>query len=122
MTQYMPRKYGIESTNKFINLVKNCGEALFMALLDVVSLFTNFPALQTIVIIFNTIPDNQNKLHQKNERTVLRNLLIFCTTRTPFTHVNKDLYEQMRVSLWEVDWGQTVADLNMCVLNTEDSA
>ena len=45
MTQYMPRKYGIESTNKFINLVKNCGEALFMALLDVVSLFTNFPAL-----------------------------------------------------------------------------
>ena len=116
ITPYIPQKYSIKSTNEFISLVKNCGEAPQMASLDVESLFTNVPVMQTIEIILNNVYSNQSMPPPKIERDVLKELLILCTTRTPFTHVNGDLYEQCDGVSMGSCLGPTFAEFYMCDL------
>ena len=67
-----------------------------LASIDVESLFTNVPVLETIQIILDRVYDNRDsdlpplQLH----RGILEKLLLACTTESPFRGPDGQLYRQ----------------------------
>ena len=66
-----------------------------MASLDVESLYTNVPVLETIDIILNKVYQNENLPPPEIPRSCLKSLLSICTTESPFKHIDGTLYTQV---------------------------
>ena len=95
ITPYIPSKY-INSTVDFLQILRVLCPNAIIASLDVELLFANVPVLETIDIIFNTIYNQNNpQLPPPNiDRNKLSQLLLACTTKCPFSHINGHLYLQ----------------------------
>ena len=74
----------VESTHEFINIIKSVDKADMIASLDVESLFTNIPVIETIDIILRNVYENALIAPPLIPKNTLRDLLITCTTENPF--------------------------------------
>ena len=82
----------VESTHEFINLIKSVDNVAMIASLDVESLFTNIPIVETIDIILKNVYENELIAPPLVPKNILRDLLKTCTTENPFQNLNGDTY------------------------------
>ena len=94
ITPYMPQKYIINSTYEFLQIAKTKKNAKMMASLDVDSLFSNVPVSETIDIILSYVYNSKMK-KPVIPQEVLRELLLICTTETPFRNHDGRLFVQI---------------------------
>ena len=94
ITKYMNQEYKISSTYEYIELIKTCKNPKMLASLDVENLFTNVPVTETIEIICNKVYNHSDIPLPKIPRESMENLLIICTTKTPFRSPNGEIYLQ----------------------------
>ena len=94
ITPYLPAKYQINSTDEFLDILKATQPRGELFSIDAVSLFTNVPILQTIDIICDATYKNSQIPPPAISEANLRKLLIACTTKNPFTHIDGTLYLQ----------------------------
>lgn len=113
---YMPNRYNIKSTYDFLQLIRSVGEPGQIASLDVESLFTNIPVSQTIEIILTNVYNHSTLPPPKISENLLREMLKICTTRTPFKHVNGDIYIQREGVSMGCCLGPTFSEFYMCHL------
>lgn len=92
---YVNRKYIIQSTDEFINVLRTQVNKGTLASLDVENLFTNIPVQQTIEIILETAYNHPNLKPPTIPKHVLEEMLIVCTTHTPFKHIDGSIYRQI---------------------------
>ena len=85
-----------------------------LASLDVESLFTNVPVRETIKIILDNVYHHPTLPPPDIPPSTLEELLIICTTKTPFRNVNGDLYIQCEGVSMGSALGPTFADFYMC--------
>ena len=83
------------------------------------SLFTNVPVRETIDIIISNVYNHSNLPKPKMDENLLRDLLEICTTRTPFKHVNGDLYVQCEGVSMGSCLGPTFSEYYMCYLENK---
>ena len=95
LKQYIPTKYIISSTQEFIHTLKSTANTGILASLDVESLFTNVPVIETIEIIINRAYNQETLSPPAIPKTSLEQLLLICTTETPFQDTNGDMYIQV---------------------------
>lgn len=110
----MPQRFVVRSTYDFITLLNGSGATGKLASLDVESLFTNVPVHETIDIIINNVYNHPTLPAPKIPSETLRELLVVCTTKTPFQHINGDLYVQSEGVSMGSCLGPTFADYYMC--------
>ena len=114
--KYMPRKYTVQSTYEFITVLKDQRLNGKLASMDVESLFTNVPVLTTIDIILQNVYHHPTIPPPDFPEMIMKELLIICTTKTPFKNVNGDLYVQREGVSMGSPLGPTFADFYMCHL------
>jgi hypothetical protein len=85
----------VESTHEFINIIKSVNNAPMIASLDVESLFTNIPVIETIEIILENVYNNKVLSPPLIPKNVMRELLKTCTTENPFQDLNGDTFIQI---------------------------
>ena len=95
ITPYMQKRYMIDSTSEFIQIARTVRNPKMIASLDVESLFTNAPLLQTIDIIIESIYHHPTLKAPRIPPGILKDLLILCTTKTPFKTPDNLLYQQI---------------------------
>ena len=92
---YMNKKFMVESTYDVINILKTHNEYKILASLDVVNLFTNVPVHETIDLILQRVYHHENLAPPAHlSKEILKQLLITCTTKTPFKNIDGKLYYQ----------------------------
>ena len=74
----------VESTNEFISIINTIRNAPMIASLDVESLFTNIPVIETIEIILDYTYNNSVLSAPLIPRKIMFELLKTCTTENPF--------------------------------------
>ena len=94
ISQYIPSKYPINSTDDFLQIINLTNPTGFIASLDVESLFTNVPVHTTIEIICNYIYSHKTIPTPNILKTELSQLLTACITQCPFAHIDGSLYLQ----------------------------
>ena len=95
LNKFLPTKYSINSTNEFIDIINSTNSNGLLASLDVESLFTNVPVNATIKIILNYAYNNPDIPPPTIPKDLMEQLLLVCTTETPFKHPNGDVYLQI---------------------------
>ena len=95
LKQYIPTKYIISSTQEFMHTLKSTANTGILASLEVESLFTNVPVIETIEIIINRAYNHETLSPPAITKTSLEQLLLICTTETPFQDNNGDMYIQV---------------------------
>lgn len=70
----------VESTNEFMAIINSINVAPIIASLDVESLFTNIPVMETIQIILKNVYENPNLSPPNVPRKIMFELLKICTT------------------------------------------
>ena len=116
ITSYMPKKHMIDSTYEFIQIARTINKPKFLASLDVESLFTNVPVIETIRIILDNIYDQTSKPPLAIPRPILEKLLTICTTKTPFRAPTGEIYQQTNGVSMGSALGPTFANFYMCHL------
>ena len=93
---YVPAGYSIRSVDEFVDILRTSRPSGMLASIDVESLFTNVPVLETIKIIIDKVYDNRNSdlPPLQLERGTLEKLLLACTTEAPFRGPDGQLYRQ----------------------------
>jgi hypothetical protein len=91
---YMPKEYSVSSTTEFINLIRASDSTGLMASLDVESLFTNVPVKATIDIIMDYVYRNETIPPPNISEHHLKELLLICTTQSPFISPDGQMYIQ----------------------------
>ena len=114
--KYIPKNYTVKSTYEFISLLKDVDKPSNIASLDVESLFTNVPVHRTVDIILENVYNHPTIPPPKIPSSILKQLLVICTTRTPFQNINGDLYIQHDGVSMGSCLGPTFADFYMCNL------
>ena len=94
ITPYLPAKYQVNSTDDFISILHTISPSGIIASLDVDSLFTNVPVTETIDIICHNIYQHQTLPPHPFPMNLLKTLLLACTTKSPFLHIDNSLYLQ----------------------------
>ena len=114
--KYMPKKYMINSTDEFLDILKSTEnkENGILASLDVDSLFTNIPVEETIEIILQNVYNHNQLSKPAISKTILKKLLLICTTESPFKHINGDIYYQKDGVSMGSPLGPTFANFYMC--------
>ena len=84
ISPYLPAKYQLNSTDDFLQLLRATNPSGTLASLDVESLFTNVPVMETIDIICQNVYRNPEIAPPSIHETTLRALLQSCTTECPF--------------------------------------
>ena len=84
----------VNSTYEFIRLSQTINSPKMLASLDVESLFTNVPVIETIKIICDAAYNHPDIAPPRIPRDALEQLLYICTTKTPFKTPWGDLYAQ----------------------------
>ena len=110
----MPKKFMIDSTDEFLALLKTVRPSGYMASLDAESLFTNVPLNKTIDIILNNCYEHHTLEKPKISRQDLKELLIKCTSQTPFRHYDGNLYYQIDGVAMGSPLGPAFANFYMC--------
>ena len=95
LKQYIPTKYIISSTQEFMHTLKSTANTGILASLDVESLFTNVPVRETTEIIINRAYNHETVSPPAIPKTSLEQLLLICTTETPFQDTIGDMYIQV---------------------------
>jgi len=113
ITPYMNKHYMIESTYEFIQIARTTESPKCLASLDVVSLFTNVPVKETIKIILDAVYGHPSKSPPKIPRIILEELILICTTQTPFKSPNGQLYQQVDGVSMGTPLGPTLANFYM---------
>ena len=85
----------IESTQEFIEIVKTVKQPKLLASLDVESLFTSVPINDTLNIIIDAVYNHPDLPQPSFSQDILRDLLLICTTETPFSAPDKRIYHQI---------------------------
>ena len=119
IVKYLPNQYSIKSTYEFLKLLENCDSKNKIGSLDVTNLFTNVPVMETIEIILKNVYNNGNIPAPNIPQETLRQLLIISTTKTPFRHINGDLYIQIEGVSMGSCLGPTFANFYMCNLENK---
>ena len=109
----MPNQYSINSTNQFIDLLYSQNGQGIMASLDVESLFTNVPIVDTIDIISDYVYRNCDKLPPQIPETILRAMLELCTSKSPFISPTGQIYHQIDGVAMDSPLGPTFANYYM---------
>ena len=116
--KYLPIKHSVRSVYEFLQMLHSCpvdgNENL--ASLDVESLFTNVPVVHTIDIILKHVYNHPKMPPPRLPQEILREMLLICTTSTPFHHINGDLYVQIEGVSMGSCLGPTFAEYYMCEL------
>ena len=94
ITPFLPAKYQLNSTDNFLQILRAINPQGILASLDVESLFTNVPVLETIDIICNCIYRNSELPPLSVPENILRELLKICTTECPFQNTNGQIFIQ----------------------------
>ena len=92
---YLPGKYIINSTDEFLTILRSTIPDGIIASLDVESLFTNVPVLDTIDIICQAVYHHEKLPPLPFEKNILKKLLVSCTTKAPFKHIDESLFLQI---------------------------
>ena len=92
---FMQKRYMIESTQEFIEIVKTVKQPKLLASLDAESLFTNVPINDTLNIIIDAMHNHPDLPPPSLSQDILRDLLLICTTETPFRAPDKSIYQQI---------------------------
>ena len=114
LVKYLPEKYSIKSTDEFINIIRNSKSCGTLASLDVENLFTNVPVKETIDIILRYSHQNLDLKPPPIDEHLLRELLLACTTETPFQHPNGNIYLQTDGVSMGSPLGPLFANFYMC--------
>ena len=112
---FMQKRYMIESTQEFIEIVKTVKQPKLLASLDVESLFTNVPINETLIII-DAVYNHPDLPPPSFSQDILRDLLLICTTETPFRAPDKSIYQQIDGVSMGTPLGPMVANFYMCHL------
>ena len=94
ISPYLPAKYQLSSTDDFLQIIKVIEPHGILASLDVESLFTNVPVATTIDIICTNVYNHPSIPPPPFNKSLLKKLLLACTTECPFTHIDGLLYLQ----------------------------
>ena len=92
ISPYCPSQYSLKSSYDFVDLIHSNGSSNIIASLDVESLFTNVPVIDTINIICKCVYSHPSIQPPQISPEVLKELLYICTTQSPFLSPNGDLY------------------------------
>ena len=84
----------VNSTNEFLAIIKSTLANGIMSSLDVESLFTNIPLIETIEIIIHYCYNHQSIESPKISKHLLKELIILCTPNAPFRHMKGKLFYQ----------------------------
>ncbi|XP_076031091.1 uncharacterized protein LOC143019338 [Oratosquilla oratoria] len=95
LTPYVPATYSLTSACDFIDILKHNNANGFIASLDAESLFTQIPVNKTIDFICDKIYRDNSTPKLEIPENILRRLLICCTSETPFTCPQGNLYSQV---------------------------
>lgn len=113
--KYLPNKYIVESTYEFLAIIKNTQFNGKLASLDVESLFTNVPVEETTNIILDNVYRNpQVPPPSSISEPIMRELLLTCTTKSPFRGLDNRLYRQKEGVIMGSCLGPTYANFYMC--------
>ena len=115
MKEYLPAKYSINSTDEFIHLAKTVNSPGLLASLDVENLFTNVPVHETIEIILQ-YAYNLDMKPPPIDKTLLKELLLSCSTEPPFHHPNGNIYSQIDGVAMGSPLGPLFSNFYMCHL------
>ena len=106
----------IESTQEFIEIVKIVKQPKLLASLDEESLFTNVPINDTLNIIIDEVYNHPDLPPPSFSQDILRDLLLICTTETPFRAPDKSIYQQIDGVSMGTPLGPMLANFYMCHL------
>ena len=97
IVKYLDKKFMVNSTCEFIRLSQTINNPKILASLDVGSLLTNVPVVETIKVICDAVYNHPNIAPPRIiPRDALEQLLYICTTKTPFKTPWGDLYAQTK--------------------------
>ncbi|XP_076029861.1 uncharacterized protein LOC143018389 [Oratosquilla oratoria] len=116
---YIPKKFSLKSTDEFLDIIRSKQTQGIMASLDVQSLFTHVPVLQTVDIILQNAFHHPELPPPKIPEYILKKLLLACTTEVPFTDPSGQLYHQVEGVAMGSPLGCTFADFYMCHLENK---
>ena len=118
--QYIPSRFMVGSTYEFLQLINTCEitQSCKIASLDVESLFTNIPVIDTIDIVLKHVYNHPTIPPPKMPMAVLKELLILCTTKAPFRNLNGDIYMQVDGVIMGSNLGPTFANYYMAELES----
>ena len=118
IVKYMPGQYTVQSTSEFLSLVQHqhFPSTSILASLDVESLFTNVPVVETVNIILQYVYHHPTLSPPTIPLATMKDLLILCTTRTPFHSVNGSIYQQKDGVMMGSSLGCTFANYYMAHL------
>jgi len=119
ITQYMPKQRMVESTYEFLSLLRATSARGMLASLDVDNLFTNVPVAETIRMILSSVYNHPTLNAPSIPITAMEELLMICTTETPFRNIDGELYVQREGVSMGSPLGPTFANYYMC--NLENS-
>ena len=115
----MPKEHLIESSYEFIEICKSINKPKFIASLNVESLFTNVPVQETIDIILQNVYNHTEKPPPNIPKPILKDLLLICTTKSPFRGPDSKLYVQSDGVSMGSPLGPTLANYYMCNLENK---
>ena len=118
IVKYMPKQYQTDSTYDFLSILCGCNRQGMPASLHVKSLFSNVPVEETVDIILHNCYEHVS-LPPTKPRLALKELLLTCTTKTPFRSYNGDLYVQKDGVSMGNPLGPTFANYYMCELENK---
>ena len=128
LKSYLPERYSINSTDEFISLTKATTGSGILASLDVENLFTNVPVRETIDLIIQYAYQDPDRKPPPIDDFIMKELLLTCTTETPFKHPNGNIFIQTDGVSMGSPLGPLFANFYMChlennvlnALNTEN--
>ena len=113
ITPYMPNQFALKSTDEFLDLLQSTENKGMLASLDVESLYTNVPILDTIEIILDNVFNHPTIPPPKVSKGALEELLSICTREVPFRCPSGNLYLQIDGVAMGSPLGQTFAGFYM---------
>ena len=93
---YIPSRYSIKSRDEFVDILRTAVPSAdcHPMSLDAESLFTNVPVQETVDIIMNNVYHHPFLKPPSIPQGILREMLLICTTKVPFRHINTKLFLQ----------------------------
>ncbi|XP_076065048.1 uncharacterized protein LOC143039082 [Oratosquilla oratoria] len=95
ITPFIPTTYSLRSTDEFIDVLRSNNPVGIMASLDAHCRFTNIPVLRTTDIILDYVYHHPTLPPPKMPKTIMKEMLLACTTEAPFKCPQGKLYFQI---------------------------
>ena len=115
----MPSQFLLKSTEEFLLTLQDRRPTGIMASLDVENLFTNIPIVESIDIILNYVYNHDTIRPPQIPRNLLRNLLMTCTTESPFQGLDGTLYQQKDGLAMGSPLSCVIANFYLCHIENE---